>query len=527
MTQKSKTLTVSYGAFSCTLEGFDDSLETIKAVAAYFRDLAADDRFFGAEPPQQNAEMLARIMAHQGPGRIVVPAAAAETGAATVLKTTPTDRDTEAAVSATMDTGLTQSTSKSDDTTDPAEAFFAQSHSLSEDIPDADIASPLHPLAQRAAQMRKAAEGADLPRNRAGGLSPPQEHRRAAISHEPATSEPEYLEDIEEIGPSQQHPTMPDPVRPHEEQAAKARTSAAEAVTDALESDQTASEAPNANLEAEDAGDDLEIALREIEACKRPFIPDETPPTDHWLAAPPQAGTDTLVFSEATESETRAKSEDDAANAKTARILLTQNDLGTEPDRLTAKANQEMQDQDGKTRRNAFAHLRAAVSARFADGSFKEAGADDAQEAAPYRTDLASVVKPLAATRPEKGTGLAPLKLVASQRIAPDQADTALTQGDDNTSDFAAFAKLRGVSGLPDLMEAAAAHLVFIDGVGAFSREQLMDRVAQANQGTFTSEEGLRCLGQLLRRGTIKRRADGTYTASQSIRHPSDRRATG
>jgi hypothetical protein len=55
-----KTLTVSYGAFSFTLEKLSDPVEALKLIKDNFRDLVAGDRYFGSEPRTPNDQGLAK-----------------------------------------------------------------------------------------------------------------------------------------------------------------------------------------------------------------------------------------------------------------------------------------------------------------------------------------------------------------------------------------------------------------------------------------------------------------------------------
>jgi len=87
-----QVLTVSYGDFSCTLEGFEDAVGTLQTIVDYFRGLAAEEAALGAARPlpdaatlQQVAEraLRRRIDASDGPGGITLrPDAASSAGGA-------------------------------------------------------------------------------------------------------------------------------------------------------------------------------------------------------------------------------------------------------------------------------------------------------------------------------------------------------------------------------------------------------------------------------------------------------------
>ncbi len=117
-----KILTVSYGTFSCTLEGFEDSFEMMKVIAEYFRDLAAEDRFFGAEPAQLDPDMLAKLAqgktsapvdASEHDGHVVLSAGAA---VASVADATASNTDADDMYEDDVyDTGLTTEASFEED----------------------------------------------------------------------------------------------------------------------------------------------------------------------------------------------------------------------------------------------------------------------------------------------------------------------------------------------------------------------------------------------------------------------------
>ncbi len=238
--------------------------------------------------------------------------------------------------------------------------------------------------------------------------------------------------------------------------------------------------------------------------------------------------------------------------------------------RLLAEADQQFEEPEGSRRRNAIAHLRAAVAATKAEKGHEKDSVDDA---AVYRDDLASVVQPLQRApqppakpvRPSIAASAAkaaareatPLKLVAEQRIdtaseAPQKAETpqrdpvrprrvsaadrmerhAVPAAPVGTSvaeadSFNDFVAQTGARSLPDILEAAAAYLTFVEGHPRFSRPMVMRLARDLDEDNFSREDGLRGFGQLLRDNKIEKLEGGRFTASDLIRYKPEDRAVG
>ncbi|MFG6505883.1 MULTISPECIES: hypothetical protein [unclassified Sulfitobacter] len=689
MMNSNKILTVSYGTFSCTLEGFDDSFGTMKAIAEYFRDLASDDRYFGAEPPQPDAEMLARIaqrevsrrvQAREQEGKIVLsalenqsaeapaqapPAAApaavpaqAEAAApqapvaaqpAPVEEEAPAPLKAEIADTAAVEAPATPEPQIAETAEEPApapepapaaeaedtseaEAFFAaspqpQTHfedeaqeASVEELPTAS-AAPADSIAAKLQRIRAVVaqqdedeaagydeeEAAPVARATAETQAAPEESQAAIaaarrdiedaleadeateMAQEAAEDEDDDLADIlyrleaeeeDEAKSAETDESLFDaeadeqPESEAQAEAApeidaadlprkgrvikvkRAHLEAAVARGDLEEvSDPAPQEAPAAKTEEKRSSslspedeDELARELAALEAelgAAAPQEAEETPAPAVEMAEPEAAP----AQEEPEEVEAAAEPvEEQPEPAQAARHSLPTIDDETGPDmsRLMAETDSKMDEAESTTRRDAFAHLRAAVAAKKADeamgGRATTATSDDA-----YREDLADVVRPrrpvtrpARTERPKADARSAPLKLVAEQRIDVDKLRSAgpvrprrvaavvePVKTNPDAESFADFAADMGATKLPELLEAAASYMSFVEGRDQFSRPQLMGKVRSIGLPDFTREDGLRSFGQLLRAGKIEKIKGGRFTVSDEIGYRPDHRAVG
>lgn len=248
--------------------------------------------------------------------------------------------------------------------------------------------------------------------------------------------------------------------------------------------------------------------------------------------------------------------EEALANAQDLSALLTGEDSEVEVDRLMNEAENHLTSEETNRRRSTIEHLKAAVASKRADSEAGEVDPEDNDTVA-YVEDLADAVKPKRPvlsgpkTPRERVAPVAPLKLVAEQKIVPDTHEpteprirptlvkpvrprriraTASAAAEaaavlepeieefaEAQETFVVYAERMEVSKLPEILEAAAAFVVYSEGLEKFSRPQLMGRVREVMGDEFTREDGLRAFGKLLREGKIVKVSGGRFTASETI----------
>ena len=644
----SKILTVSYGTFSCTLEGFEDSFGTMKAIAEYFRDLAADDRYFGAEPPSLDTDMLARIAEKQSARRVE---AYSENGEV-VLRSQEVSQDhateetpTEPTSSASIPTAIEPADLTEDEDEENDEPFFT--------APTARATSNQSTIAERLERIRAAALHEDTTNAPHPGIedafeteleelesSDVDEESSEIDSSEASIEDAEFteadtllVETVEDEGASTEDESADDEFQALLDAVASGAETVGiedepEDVDDidsvvalddgALEGDDEdytelladededdfdefdEDESDDEILLDEENTDDLISSVLEVEdfedeavdlsfdenahieeeqtvdsaSLDAIFAEDDSdedlPETVSGLSAEDEedllrelaaveaADDDELDDAwdevEITDEENLFVNnpEEALANAQDLSSLLTEADADNEVSRLIAETEEQLAQPEGNRRRNTIAHLKRAVAAKRADMTSRLTSPKD-QDSVPYHEDLVEAVKPNRPALTSSGSRrpLTPLRLVAEQKIEvedkhagqeePDRATHlqavrpvrprrvatgTRSQGaavqavaDPETSDlsFEQFAEEQGVDKLPELLEAAASFVTFVEGLGKFSRPQIMSRVRAVMGDQYSREDGLRAFGQLLREGKLKKLDGGRFTVSDGI----------
>ncbi|MEM7439338.1 MAG: hypothetical protein AAF393_07050 [Pseudomonadota bacterium] len=546
-----KVMTVSYGTFACTLEGFDDPFTTMQLVAEYFRKLSAEDRYFGGEPLQPDANIIHRIAKDANPYKVDA-------------------EETEG--------GLTLRKADVVDAPDPVQA------------------EPETP----AAQDNTAAEGVTAVEDPA-----PLFTSQRVVAEPLPVFERSNTKDEAETGPEPE--AMPEP-----EQEEDDDTFVAAAMFSSRRVDLTAApnepDMPAAELLAEE-NDSEEDAVEEFETPN--VDPADLAPVDHLEEdLPPAAEHDEPLIQDADDvpaaEETLAVEEADiaasiaAAMPKTAVVerapAQTDEDIQKEEEaleRLLETTNTKLDTPETARKSNALERLKAAVAATEAERRLRTGVSsrgrterpkpvDTAVDAAEFRKkiteareseDVVSFSRPSTKSKTERPRGnFKTLILGLDQRVQPDAEGAAEPQAkkledpaadmsppadeqkparkirilrpnhtddpepidgwedvsDDNVQDdvssknegaFAKFAEKLGAASLYELMEASAAYLSLVEDEPRYSQNRIVSNISDYLAENAVSEDQMtRSFNRMMRDGRLLRVKSDRYTLSKSAR---------
>lgn len=550
MTSASKILTVSYGTFSCTLEGFNDPFNTMKAIAEYFRDLAADDRYFGAEPPVPDAAMLhkiaerevnRRVEAQLSDGGVVLRTGAALT-AAPLAEAAPELRPQSAADDLDVQARLAALRADIEQKTVMAAALEAEKAGVvgpevaPNVTPSADASTDVSAdasAAQTAAQLAQILGSADdeytEDQHANMGDLAAWEAQPTSVLPAPLDAADSDLSDSDLLNSVGAAMAAPVPA------AAPLPAAAPELIPELppeLAADAQPVRAPNPRTRV--------IRIRRIDpaeadiqhpaiAAPAPVAPPAAPPAAPTAPTPSAQKPNSVQKPKSTllspDAEAALMAELDALDAAHLPVAPKTMPSDAAVDQMMARAIQDMDSDAAKRRQNAISHLKTAVAVTNAD---RAAGAlpavDTAMDA--YRKDLERAAAD-APMPPKSERASAPLVLVSEQRIAKPSGTVTNIFGDDedgapagdniftSIETFDDFADRLGAASPAELMEAAAIYSAHVQGQPLFRRRHLIRLMSSLPDAAAMTREGsLELFNSLLKQGRITEVEAGMFAVT-------------
>ncbi len=565
MVAPSKKLTVSFGAFACTLEGFDDPFPVMRQVVDYFQALASADPSFGAHPERPDTDYL-KTLAQESAGG-TVEAELSEDGMilrqSAGAEIAPTldaveDAPTQIDPDTLMQSALAEARFEDVDTLLEQSVKEPQFEDVREDEGfEADIHLEDHKHDQTA-PVEDDVAGASLPDWAQDLIEDAIEHGEEAelATTDPIAQEEEALERVLRATEERaQTPPQLDRANPLAQLRAEENAQSEDIVAAFEESTQsediaaafeegTQSENIAAAFEENTQSEDIAAAFEESAQSEDIAAAFEVDDFDQLLSQEMAQLDDPIAeptpvaeaLAETTPQEAAPTSQDvhemfralaDTPEEPQKAPISAAEILRQEVERQEAEQQAQLQQQEAPKPKTARV-LTAAASTKANgkpmrltfDGTEGESNLSQADQKLGR-----NVARQQPATEP---AAEAPLVLTKAQVIEPRAAapetpalilvpeDAASLEADVNLGrDLNTFAASVGADTLPELLEASAAYVTLVSGRSTFSRRDIMtllDEMCEPDE--FTQEARIKSFGRLLRGGSILRTEDGHFAIS-------------